>query len=334
MLRRPAPPARRVLVPYPTALAPRPPGERVLAIEGRAIGTTWRVRVSAGSTVGPGTVREIVERTLGRVVAEASGWDPASALCRFNAAPAGTLVPLPTGLLAVLDHALALARETGGACDPTLGPVTDLWGFGPSGPRSRPPTEPEIVAAHARTGWHRLQLMPEEASAWQPGGLGLDLSGIAKGWAVDLVGEALADAGIASHLVEIGGELRGRGIRPDGQPWWVALDRPPGDPAPETLVALHDLSVATSGSYHRFFDCDGRRFAHTIDPASGRPLADPPLAVTVLHPTCMAADALATALTVLPTDAAIDHARRHGIAARILTAAGERTSPAFDAMLD
>jgi thiamine biosynthesis lipoprotein len=148
------------------------------------------------------------------------------------------------------------------------------------------------------------------------------------------VSDALTAAGIASHLVEIGGELRGEGVKPDGQPWWVALEAAPGRTGAGTLVALHGLSVATSGCYRRCFAVDGRRFAHTIDPATGRPLADPPLAVTVLHRSCMAADALATALTVLGPDAGLEHAEQHDVAALVVTARGERASPAFTAMLD
>ncbi|WP_374447498.1 FAD:protein FMN transferase [Stella sp.] len=323
-----------MLVPPLDAVRPRPDGERVLALAGRSMGTKWQVRVSAPAATGPGRIRQRVEAVLARVVAEASGWEPTSALSAFNRAPAGMLVALPAGLYGVLEHALALARATDGACDPTLAPVIDLWGFGPPGPRRTPPSEDEVAAARARTGWRRLLLDRERGAALQPGGLGLDLCGIAKGWAVDLVSAELSAAGIGAHLVEIGGELRGEGVKPDGQPWWVALERAPGEAGPETLVALHGLAIATSGSYRRCFEAGGRRFAHTIDPRTGQPLADPPLAVTVLHRNCMAADALATALTVLGPEAGLEHARRHGLAARFLIAAGERTSPAFDALLD
>ncbi|BBK39507.1 FAD:protein FMN transferase [Allostella sp. ATCC 35155] len=315
-------------------LRPRPAGERLLALAGRSMGTTWQVRFCAGPGMTPRVVRDCVEGVLDRIVAEASGWEASSALCRFGSAPGGTRQTLPPGLFGVLQFAVELAAATGGACDPTLGAVTDLWGFGPSGPRDRPPPDAAVAAARAATGWRRLALDAADRSAFQPGGLRLDLSGIAKGWAVDQVGAALCELGVESHLVEIGGELRGRGIKPDGQPWWVALEPIPGDCGPETLIALHELAVATSGSYRRFFEADGRRFAHTIDPRTARPLAAPPLAVTVLHRDCMAADALATALTVLGVEAGLEHARRHGIAARFALPDGDATSPAFDAMLD
>jgi thiamine biosynthesis lipoprotein len=176
----------------------------------------------------------------------------------------------------------------------------------------------------------------------QPGGVQFDLSSVAKGFAVDRVSHALRDLGAADHLVEIGGELRGSGTKPDGSPWWVALDQPAagdaGDPACETIVALHGLSVATSGDAQRYFERDGRRWSHTIDPRTGRPVSDRLAAVTVLHPSCMRADALATALTVLGPDGGLDYATACGLAARfvIRRARGieERITPAFAAMLE
>ncbi|BBK34433.1 FAD:protein FMN transferase [Allostella humosa] len=303
-----------------------------MALAGRTMGTTWQVRFVAPRDAGPGVVRAAIEAVFDRVIAEASGWEPDSALCRFNRAAAGTVEMLPAGLFGVLQHAVALARATGGACDPTVAPLVDLWGFGPPGPRHDRPTDAAIAAAHAHVGWERLLLDPERRAALQPGGLALDLSGIAKGWAVDLASVALTDIGIRSHLVEVGGELRGEGVKPDGQPWWVALEQPPGAAGPETLVALHGLSVATSGNYRRCFDRDGRRFAHTIDPRTGWPVADAVPAVTVLHASCMAADALATALTVMGPDAGMDHARRHDLAVLFVLPHGQRASPALAAM--
>jgi hypothetical protein len=126
-------------------------------------------------------------------------------------------------------------------------------------------------------------------SLFQPGGLRLDLNGIAKGFAVDQVAAALDRAGARSYLVEVGGELRGTGAKPDGQPWWVELERPPtANDGLRTLVALHGLSVATSGDYRRFFEHDGRRYAHTLDPATAAPVAHATVSVTVLDPAACA----------------------------------------------
>jgi thiamine biosynthesis lipoprotein len=161
-------------------------------------------------------------------------------------------------------------------------------------------------------------------------------------WSVKLTAQAAAAlerAGVKSCLVEVGGELRGTGAKPDGQPWWVELERAPtANDALRTVVALHDLAVATSGDYRRFFDHDGRRYAHTLDPASGAPSDHGVVSVTVLAKTCMDADAWATALTVMGPDAALAFATAHDLPALIVSKAAkgleERLSPALQAMLD
>jgi thiamine biosynthesis lipoprotein len=188
-------------------------------------------------------------------------------------------------------------------------------------------------------GWQRIEVDVPNRRARQPGGLALDFCAIAKGFAVDAVSRHLDARGVTDHLVEIGGELRGQGLKPDGMPWWVELESPEANAhgAARTLVALLGLSIATSGDYRRYFEQDGRRFAHTIDPRTGYPAAHALASVTVIHRDCMLADALSTALTVLGPQAGMDFAQRHALAARFLvrTPRGfdELTSPAFAAML-
>jgi thiamine biosynthesis lipoprotein len=230
-----------------------------------------------------------------------------------------------------------MADDSGGAFDPTIGPAVNLWGFGPDPRRGEAPAPDKVAAALARCGWWRLDLDRTSRRALQPGGLYVDLSGIAKGYAVDLLARQVKDAGIASCLVEVGGELRGCGVKPDGSPWWVALETPAGT-ASETIVALHGLSAATSGDYRKFFMDGQARYCHTIDPRTGYPVSGGPASVTVLHPRCMHADALATVLAVLGVDDGMAYARQRGIAARFLSRAGdgfsEQVTPAFAAMLD
>src|SRR5690606_581540 len=155
-----------------------------------------------------------------------------------------------------------------GAVDPTLGALVDLWGFGPPGPRPLDafgqgvtvPLEDEIIAARALSGWGRLRLNRAARGVQQLGGFKLDLSGIAKGHAVDKVSERLTAMGATHHLVEIGGELRGAGVKPDGRPWWAELQQAPGAPAPRTVAALFDMAVATSGDWVRNFEVHGRTY--------------------------------------------------------------------------
>lgn len=300
---------------------------------GETMGTTWSVKLVAADV--PNGLFAGITDVLAQVIAQMSTWEPGSDLSRFNAAPAGTWHVLPDGLFTVLEQALALAEDSGGTFDPTIGPVVNLWGFGPEGGRAVPAAE-RIATALGHCGWRRLLLDRHGRRALQPGGLHVDLSGIAKGYAVDLVARHVSEAGVAAWLVEIGGELRGQGVKPDGSPWWAALETPAGI-ASETIVALHGLSVATSGDYRRFFMDGETRHAHTIDPRTGRPVAGDLASVSVLHPDCMRADGLATVLGVLGVEDGMVWARERNVAARFLSRDGadfrERTTPAFDAML-
>jgi len=328
----------RVLVPLLAEPPARPIGGAVLALDGKTMGTTWSVKLVAPPTANAEALTAMAQRALDDVVREMSPWEPMSDLSRYNRAAAGTWTALPPAFARVLRHALEIAERTDGAFDPTLGALVDLWGFGPRPFSGAPPETGDLAQAREAAGWRRLVL--DGDSLFQPGGLRLDLNGIAKGFAVDQVAAALDRAGARSYLVEVGGELRGTGAKPDGSPWWVELERPPtaNDDGPRTLVALHGLSVATSGDYRRFFEHDGRRYAHTLDPATAAPVANPTASVTVLHADCLHADAYATALTVMTPDAALAFATVHGLAVLILAhgPAGleERLSPALAAMLD
>lgn len=331
---------RRVLIP-PTLDDPclRPGVRPVHALSGRTMGTSWSVKLAPPPGMHVPDLRDGIQGRLDRVVAEMSHWDPASDLGRFNRAPAGSWLGLPEDFATVLDCALTVARDSGGAYDPTVGPLVDLWGFGPGGTRAGTPAPAAVEEARARCGWRRLDRDPSGRRARQPGGLRLDLSSVAKGFGVDAVASYLDGLGVDSHLVEVGGELRGRGVKPDGMPWWVALETPP-DAATDstTVVALHGLSVATSGDYRRCFEAGGVRYAHTLDPRAGRPVANRLASVTVLHPACMWADAFATALTVLGPEEGMAFAEAKDLAALFLVRAGsgleERLTPALAAMLE
>lgn len=308
---------------------------------GATMGTSWCVKHWWRPGVAPQAgerVREAVETVLARVVAQMSTWEPGSDLSRFNRASAGSWHVLQPEFFTVLQHAVTVAERSGGAYDPTIGPVVDLWGFGPAARRERAPEPAQAREAWLRVGWQKLQLDRQTRRVRQPGGVGVDLSSIAKGFAVDEVMRALAELGVRDALVEIGGELLGVGERPDGQPWRVAVRWPSDDPHEQgPVVALRDLSVATSGDEFRRFESDGRRYSHTIDPRNGAPVPHALVSVTVLHPSCMQADALATALTVLGPQAGWQLAERDGLAALFVREAGDgleaRMTAAFESAL-
>lgn len=310
------------------AFGARDPSAVVLDLHGETMGTSWCARFAAPAGTDPSSIHAAIVARLAGLVAEMSHWAPNSLLSRFNRSPSGTWTTLPRDFAHVMTRGLAIAEITGGAFDPAIGKLVDAWGFGPV-PVACPPSTPEIETARATSGWSRLSFAPTGAHLRQPGGTALDLSGIAKGHAVDTIADLLHDAGIPNALVEIGGELAGRGIKPDGAPWWVDLETPPGLTLPPLRIALHGQAVATSGDY--------RRGAHTLDPRTGRPIDTGVVSASVIHETALEADAWATALTVLGPDG-LDLAHNQRIAARLVTeidgTAQEYLSPALSAMLE
>ncbi len=340
-----SPAARRVAVPEITpadALWPIPGRDQLVRVGGESMGTTWSARLYAVSSACAPQVRQAVQGALDHVVAEMSPWVEHSALSRFNAAPPGSWHTLPVNFHAVLKTALSVARQSDGAFDPTVGALVNAWGFGPQSTHSALPERRDTERLLAHAGWQRLEIDHEHRRVRQAGGLCIDLCGIAKGFGVDQAARALRALGIRDFLVEVGGELRGEGVKPDGAPWWVAVEQPPAADGGEAIsadivVALHGLSIATSGDYRRFTEHGGRRLAHTIDPRNGSPVANGIAAVTVLHKSCVWADALATAMMVLGEQAAAAFAIEHDIAARMVlrTPQGlsEVLTPAFEALL-
>ncbi|WP_459614691.1 FAD:protein FMN transferase [Bordetella sp. 2513F-2] len=284
------------------------------ALAGRTMGTTWSARMALPAGCRDETARHAIQAALDEVVAQMSTWEPTSDITRFNLAAPGWH-ELPDRFFHVLSHALALARDSGGAYDPTVGPLVNAWGFGPHQRAFEPPSPAVIDAARARCGWQRVRLDAARQAAYQPGGACLDLSSIAKGHGVDRAASALDALGITQYLVEVGGELRARGRRPDGQPWRVAVEVPDASGDHTLALPLEACSIATSGDYRRHAGSGDARYAHTIDPRTGQPVRNRVASVSVLHRECMQADALATVLTVLGEAEGLAYARRHDLAA-------------------
>lgn len=312
----------------PEAFLRRNPAARIGRFGGDALGTNWSALV-----VGPpdGIAVRLIG-VLDGVAAEMSQWRPDSALSRFNRSNLGQWRQLPPDFAHVLSAALALSRATDGAFDPTLGALVDLWGFGPPGSRSAPPDDAEIEEARKRCGADAIEQDGDRFRRTRE--VALDLSGIAKGFAVDALARHLRAEGCEDFLVEAGGEYVGAGVKPDGQPWWVDLEDPPGMILAPLRVAAHRLAVATSGDYRRFIASGDRRLGHTIHPRAGRPIDNGVVSVTVIADDCMTADAWATALTILGPDAVTDCADADAVAFRMVLMDGrELLSPALEAML-
>lgn len=287
------------------------------------MGTTWSLQAVAA----PPSLAARVQAALDRVVAQMSQWEPDSDLSRFNRAAPDAWCELPPEFAHVVDAALTIAHASDGAFDPCLGALTDRWGFGASGPVDCAPDA-------ADDSERRIDFYPDTRRVRRSAGAFLDLSGIAKGFGVDLAAEWLLEQGVRHFLLDVGGELRGEGIRPDGQPWWVDVEMPPASSVAPYRIALHDLSAATSGNYRRGFTVDGQHYSHSFDPRTGRPIVNRVSSVTVLHRSCMMADGWATALTVLGPAAAIALSDAQELAACVIAGDREYLSRGWRAMLD
>lgn len=307
----------------------------VLELRGHTMGTSYSVQIAPPPAVGE---REALQRAitaeLARINAEMSTYDPASDLSRFNQADGTDWFPVPAELARVVTEAQRVSRLSDGAFDVTVGRLVNLWGFGPEHPPQRVPTPADIAKTLAETGYEKLAVRAEPPALRKTvPGVYVDLSAIAKGYAVDRLATVLSAHGYRNYLVEVGGELRAAGRHPE-RPWRVAIERPESSTrAVFRVIELNDIAMATSGDYRNFFEQDGTLYSHTIDPHTGYPVDHLLASVSVLDASGMRADALATALLVLGPEAGLALAEEQGIAAFFIErlASGYRThmSPAF-----
>lgn len=308
-----------LLLPPEVDETPHCPAGVELAFGGAVFGTTWMVRLIADRDSGhsAAALKPLCQVQLAIIDAQMSPWIADSTLSRYNRLAPGEAMLLPEPMRTVVDEAIALHALTAGAFDPFLGSATDLWGFGP---HAVPGTLPDCAALRGqrqgpRPGW-------DGASLGRSAGFTLDLCGIAKGYAVDVLHDQLRTLpGVASVFVEIGGETRGCGIKPDAMPWWLELDWPGALSGDRAVAALHGWACASSGSDVRFFDHDGRRYSHSIDPATAEPSDSDLRGASVFDRHCWRADALATALIVMGSERAREFVDAHGIPCLLIPAA-------------
>jgi thiamine biosynthesis lipoprotein len=314
------------------------------------MGSHWLVKL--GRPMEPAAAERLktsVQSILDRIDVQMSTWKPASDLSRFNAHHGTDWFPVPGALASVAALAQQISGDTDGAFDITVGPLVNLWGFGPpqqsaapagtkDASKRRVPSDEAIATAKAHVGHKLLEVRtdPPALRKLDPD-VYVDLSAIAQGHAADEVARHLDATGITDYLIDCG-EIRARGRSPKGRPWHIGIQTP----TPDTLrtlggVELRDTAISTSGDYKNFFEQDGVRYSHAIDPRTGRPISHRLAQVCVAHPSAAYADAMATALLVLGPDAGYELAERKGLAALfIIREEGRfqtRTTPAFSAML-
>lgn len=292
---------------------------------GATMGTDWSVLVDVPLTAQARTALQAdLQSAVEEVDDQMSTWNPTSALMRFNAIPVGDWVDLPYHLLRVLQAGLSVSVLSEGAFELNIGDAVRAWGFG-----SDPIDLAAIKSASAAQRIPAIQALDLDISAGcarKLGPLALDLSGIAKGYGVDRLAETVIAHGIAHALCSIDGEVRAVGTRATGTPWTVGIDAPDSDiRGSHSVIALENAAVATSGDYRHFLTIKQTRLSHTMDPTTGAPVVDAPSSVTVLGPSCMMADAMATALMVRGIERGTSLALKLGLSALFLGRSGKNS---------
>ncbi len=306
-------------------------------LTGSTMGTTYSVKLIApGEDIDKDELQSRITETLAAVDKLTSTWRDDSELSQFNANQSTDWIDVSAEFCIAIESALAVSRASDGAFDITVGPLVNLWGFGPDGERQEPPDTDVLEGVMADVGFEGLEPgCDQPAVRKRSGGMYIDLSGWAKGYGVDRLATVLDDYALKDYLVEIGGELRMRGQNAEGRKWAIAIETPSTTTRqPQSVLRLTDTSVATSGDYRNYFEHDGKQYSHTIDARTGRPVTHDLAAVTVISETAAYADAMATALLVLGPDNGLTLAEDLGIAGYFLvrnkTGIKEITTSSFD----
>ncbi len=309
-------------------------------LSGKTMGTSYSIKCwSDESTIKKDSLQADVDKLLREINQQMSTYLPNSELSRFNATPAGEWFDVSKATALVTQQALAFHRITDGASDITVGPLVKLWDFGPGhhsiGAKMKAPSAGLLESTKARTGGKHLEVRLDPPALRKAiDHLEVDLSSIAKGYAVDAVADWLNDCGFDNAMVEIGGEVRASGTRLDGKAWRIGTEIPDlRQRGIHRILSLKNQALATSGDYRNFRVFDGEKVSHIIDPKTGRPLPFRSWSVTVIVDSCMEADALATALLVMGEDRGYDWCVEHHVAALFLIRDGkeiiEKATPLF-----
>lgn len=299
-------------------------GKKEVLLQGRTMGTTYNIKVV-------GTIKQVEELKLQQQIDDAlkqlnqamSTYIPTSEISRFNNMHSTEVMAISNGFAKVLAESIRLGEISAGKLDITLGPVINLWGFGPEHRPETVPSEAILAEIKAKVGLEYLSLTGNQLSKKLPK-LAIDLSTTAKGYGVDVVAELLEQNGFNHYLVEIGGEMRLKGFKSTGELWAIAIEKPIIDAtgqqrAVHEVVIPKDNAVATSGDYRIYFESDGVRYSHIIDPHTGKPITHNLVSVTVIHPSSMTADGLSTTLMVMGVEEGMAFAKKHDLAAYFIS---------------
>lgn len=321
-----------------------------IALEGKTMGTTYHVKYIDNGKVknlpAPDTVKKQLDELLLDVNSQMSTYQKDSQISRFNQLKeADKPFPIAHGFESVVAEAIRLNQVTEGALDITVGPLVNLWGFGPDKRLNKVPSAEQIAEKSKTVGLDKLILTASTKSnaptlSKKDPNVYIDLSSIAKGFGVDVVANHLNQLGLEHYLVEIGGEVFGKGQNLQGKPWQIAIEKPEFEQgkASQIVVPLHNLGMATSGNYRNYFeDEQGNRFSHIIDPNKLAPISHNLASITVFAPTVMTADGLSTGLFVLGAEKALEIAEKENLAVFMIIKNGEnfetKASSAFEKLM-
>ncbi len=317
------------------------PPDPTVRLTGATMGTSYELKLAPapGQTV-PADLQARIEDLLARVNRQMSTYDPDSELSRFNRNPSTGWVAVSPELQQVIAEGLRIGALSGGAFDITVGPLVNLWGFGPEPRRDEVPSEAAIAQARERVGYWRLHARAEPPALKKDrADLYVDLSAMAKGYGVDQLTALVETTGITNCLVSIGGEIRAWGRNGRGEPWTIAIEKPvAGQRTVERLIRLGEHAVSTSGDYRNFFEQNGQRYSHVINPRTGWPVPHTLASVTVISDRSTAADATATALLAAGPELGFQLASEHHLAAFFILIGPdggfqERFTPEFEPYL-
>lgn len=280
------------------------------------MGTTYSVKLvqSENMQLDPVLLKNDIDAALVNVNALMSTYIPNSELSKLNNAPANQAFPISPQTELVLNEAIRLGKLSGGVLDVTVGPLVNLWGFGPDKRPEATPSVQDLENIREYVGLDKFTLLNAEVTKLHEN-VYIDLSTIAKGYGVDVVADILEANGVEAYLVEIGGEMRLKGQKLSGKQWTIAVEKPvSNERAIQRLISVGDNAIATSGDYRNYYESDGKRYSHLIDPNTGYPITHNLVSVSVVHPSSMTADGLATALIVMGYERAKELAEAEGLA--------------------
>ena len=305
-----------------------PPEDQFHSFNGPTMGTWYNVKIQGmPGTLSGDAVKQAIQAELDDVNEKMSTYRQDSELSLFNRAPIGESFTFSPSTRQVLSIALEIYQASGGAFDVTVGPLVNLWGFGPETKEDSVPDAADIQRLLREVGSDALRVEGDQVVRERP--VNVDLSAVAKGYAVDRVAERLESLGISRYMVEVGGEIRVGEAKRSGEGWNIAIEEPTTQArVVQKVLSLRGVALATSGDYRNFYEIDGRRYSHTIDPRTGSPVNHTLASVSVIHESCAYADAYATALNVMGPEAALKLAETLNLAVYLLV----KTPSGFDVL--